>query len=652
MCQRMVRKLIEIYELKQNIYKEGSPILILNGGIFKSEEDNLTYATLSMKNITNETISSVTFDIHIFDLANNVIELIRDYTYEVPNLGRNGVIGENTHIPLSCENPHSLSVALKSVNFNEENIWFGSNSLLYATLPEFVMLEDEYENIEIAEQFKRDFTENFAFNKEISAKYVPYKYLDIWLCSCGEINNSEEEKCYSCGALYEPQKEYVDDPVQINTNKNEHFRLIAEKAERERLDKERREREAEEARLTAERLEEEERIRVEQHKKRVKMTKIISLSVSIPAVIALIIYLISLNTYLIPKENYDNAVKALANEEFDTAISQFLSLRDFEDSATMVIEATYQKGQNQIETGEYEEAIATFESISEEKNVTNVINEASYRIAIDLYDEKDYTTALDQFALLNGYSDSEEYIEECHFCLAKLYAQEYNLKKSLEHYMLLPDDKALDVETRYFDIGSQFYAEGEYEQSEPFFVSITDETLQNQVKELHYQRALTLIDSGNLEEASTLLTELSEYSDSLTQLNRIDYINAEKLFAEKDYEGAIELYEAAEGYSDSADKILQSKYQIAISVYNSRDYASASALFKELGDYENSVSMYEEATYSHGYSQYKSGNYLDAYNTLYPIKHHTEAFYLLVTRSEFYIYVYDVDKGPNPLNEQ
>ena len=49
--------------------------------------------------------------------------------------------------------------------------------------------------------------------------------------------------------------------------------------------------------------------------------------------------------------------------------------------------------------------------------------------------------------------------------------------------------------------------------------------------------------------------------------------------------------------------------------------------------------------------QLNNGEVVKAYETLYPIRSYNDAYMLLVTNSKFYIYVYDVGVGPNPLDE-
>ena len=52
-----------------------------------------------------------------------------------------------------------------------------------------------------------------------------------------------------------------------------------------------------------------------------------------------------------------------------------------------------------------------------------------------------------------------------------------------------------------------------------------------------------------------------------------------------------------------------------------------------------------------GAQQLANGEVRKAYDTLYPIRSYDPAYMLLVSNSQFYIQIYDVGAGPNPLNE-
>ena len=85
--------------------------------------------------------------------------------------------------------------------------------------------------------------------------------------------------------------------------------------------------------------------------------------------------------------------------------------------------------------------------------------------------------------------------------------------------------------------------------------------------------------------------------------------------------------------------------------YNNADYENAIAEFKAAGDYGDAASRVTEATYRLGAQQLANGEVRKAYDTLYPIRSYDPAYMLLVSNSQFYIQIYDVGAGPNPLNE-
>ncbi|MFI3206703.1 MAG: hypothetical protein R3Y33_05605, partial [Clostridia bacterium] len=189
--------MIEIFNLHENIYKIGLPIIILNGGIFKDDENSPAYIKIVMQNITDRDIKSVTMDMHIFDKANKVVEIIRDYVYYADNASRDGLVGLGTYNYLNNERPSSMSIAVKSVAFygGEDDVWQGSSSLLFEAMPSKMPLEEYFDNKELLEQYTRDFAKNFADNKEVLPVVYPFVHKDLWCCSCGRFNHDYEMNC-------------------------------------------------------------------------------------------------------------------------------------------------------------------------------------------------------------------------------------------------------------------------------------------------------------------------------------------------------------------------------------------------------------------------------------------------------------------------
>ena len=99
------------------------------------------------------------------------------------------------------------------------------------------------------------------------------------------------------------------------------------------------------------------------------------------------------------------------------------------------------------------------------------------------------------------------------------------------------------------------------------------------------------------------------------------------------------------------DAATEADIHAAEALYDEADYAGALDEFEAAGDYEDAASRITETTYQLGVQQLESGEVLDSYYTLYAIRDDADAYALLVSDSRYYIYVYDVGVGPNPLDE-
>ena len=141
-------------------------------------------------------------------------------------------------------------------------------------------------------------------------------------------------------------------------------------------------------RLEAERKAEERKIALSKAKKKAKKITII-----FTPIIAGIIFVIILNSVIIPSVKYNSAVKMMNN-------------------------------------GEYIEAIAAFEELYGYKESETQINECNYLYAVELYKAQKYDSAIAAFEKLNGYKDSKEQIENCN--IGKYGEEKWNVIKNIK----------------------------------------------------------------------------------------------------------------------------------------------------------------------------------------------------------------------------
>lgn len=643
-------ELIELSKIKDNLYKEQSPVVVVSGGLF-TEAGNV-FARLVFKNIYEKTITSMLVDIHIFDVANIEIEVIRDYQYFGMDAPRGAEFGGENDISITGSNGKTISVAVKKVLFSDDTAWDGSPSLLYENIPPRRTLFDELEDEDTVAQYKRDFAGALATKPGApQAAFVPDKYKDLWLCSCGEINHADEEACYACGASYGPQKEMLDNRVQLAANLSEHRRLEAEKAEQARLEAERKAAEAAAAKAEAERLAAEEKARQELLAKRKARNKKIFIAVSIPTLIAIIIFVIVLITYILPSQKYAGAVKLMDEKNYSAAVEAFNGLNGFGDSANQIKEASYRQALDLLEAKKYSEAVAMFKELGDYSDSADKIKDAKYRMADELLAQEKYSDAAALFTESAGYSDSAEKLSLCYFNIAKAEEAAGNFSAAKEAFGKLNEAHSLEMQQIFCDKGTALYNGGKEADALEYFALVTDTAILDSINGVYYAGAMKLIDGKDYDKAAEILEKIKAYNDSATQLLRINYLKGMDALDSGDNTGAIALFEAAAGYEDSADKINLCNYNIANKNLMSGNYQEAIDGFKALGDYGDSASMVNESIYQYGYSQLNNGNVVDAYNTLYAIKGYVPAYSLLVSNSQFYIHVYDVGVGPNPLDE-
>lgn len=118
-------------------------------------------------------------------------------------------------------------------------------------------------------------------------------------------------------------------------------------------------------------------------------------------------------------------------------------------------------------------------------------------------------------------------------------------------------------------------------------------------KATKYQNAISLMESGKLDQAITEFTQLKEYRDSEDQIfecqNRIAYNQAAALKTQKKYEEAYELFNSLLNYTDAADQAQDCQnfmdYNKAVALIESGDALQARDLFLRLGTFQDAAEL-------------------------------------------------------------
>ncbi len=199
-------------------------------------------------------------------------------------------------------------------------------------------------------------------------------------------------------------------------------RKIEEIKEKEEADRLKRERQAEQTRIAAEKA----------AKKRKKITAIVT-----PIAVACIAFVIVLTKVIIPNVQYNEAIELYNAGQYEEAITAFEALDGYKDSVTQIVECKYQLALGLYNAGKYDEAITAFKALDRYKDSADqitkcetAIKDEKYNAAVECYNAGKYDEAITAFKVLNGYKDSTDQIENCY--IGKYGEELYNLIKSLK----------------------------------------------------------------------------------------------------------------------------------------------------------------------------------------------------------------------------
>lgn len=140
-----------------------------------------------------------------------------------------------------------------------------------------------------------------------------------------------------------------------------------------------------------------------------------------------------------------------------------------------------------------------------------------------------------------------------------------------------------------------------------------------------YSKAVSLMKSGQYEEASALFEKLGDYKDASQMVFEVAYQKALALMDAENYEDAISAFEVLDGYRDSANLLVESRYQYALELMHQKDYEKAASIFAGLDDYADSKEIACECGYLRALELIGQEDYSGAHSVLRTIPEYKDA---------------------------
>lgn len=197
----MSDRFTRVFSLGENLYQQGSPIVLETGDIVKENGTGKVWARLKLRNIADREIRAIQVRLLPCDIKGAPLPPVT-HQYLDLDAGGNCVFGQSEIISLPDDCARSFSVDELEVTFFDNTAWHSSGewASVFTKKPLTGQLSDE-----LAEQYRQLVGQ--------TAKYVPEESPELWLCTCGAINSQEAQACLTCDC----KKHKVFAALQIDT---------------------------------------------------------------------------------------------------------------------------------------------------------------------------------------------------------------------------------------------------------------------------------------------------------------------------------------------------------------------------------------------------------------------------------------------------
>ncbi len=328
----------KLHELTNRLYDKSLGIIVEEGSLLLSGKTNRIFVLFKIRNIAKSAVKTVQIVVTAYDSRNNAIEK-QEYAYSDLQIGQNDEFGNRTPLLFTDK---ATKYRIKSFSVTVSKI----------TTTDGAMLESNCELTNIPtptplfKYFQTGiFVEEYKFNVCKDAKYLPSKEDDLWLCTCGNYNHTDESACLTCNTSFEKQKEFLDkETIEVLAKKHQTSQTYDNACY---LLKQNKVSSVKKAIVLFRKLGDwgdspakleyckeilPKLVQIKNEKaKKIKFLKIIAVAVSCLAIVSMIGLLI-VNSNNKKLEKYNTALACLNSDEIETAYELFENLGDFKDS--------------------------------------------------------------------------------------------------------------------------------------------------------------------------------------------------------------------------------------------------------------------------------------------------------------------------------
>lgn len=356
-----------LFSLKENLYTEGSPVIISAGALLLDTNTNKVLAQCKFKNISFKTIKGLTVYVRELDTGNRPIGNAISYQYLDLNAGRDIEFGQKSAITLPDETTRAFVIVVSEVIFDDNSVWNAQSSATWDNVPEQKDLYPEDE--ELRKQY------NLDINKQGSKEILYYK--DLWKCSCGAINKITEETCHLCNTQLKTM-ETVDESVLKENIKNSQYNQACSLMNENKKDSclkaieifkslddfKDSKVQIDNCNTLLTELKKQEELDAKKKKKK-KFKTIIIICIVIALIIGLFVFM-NFQT----ENKYQQAKEAISNTDYDGALEILNNIETYNDASVLI---TYCNAMKDIQNQDYDSAYNKLNKIKENEYASEAL---------------------------------------------------------------------------------------------------------------------------------------------------------------------------------------------------------------------------------------------------------------------------------------
>lgn len=179
-----------IYSIEKDLYTEGSPVIIAEGGLIRDIKNGNMFCQFRLVNISGKTVKSVT-GTAVTDCARcegraDGLVCVRDMDLTL-------------NIPLNGFDHKKVRLEISEIYFTDGSIWTPEKDSVWTSLERPQTLSDYLSDEDLVREFRSHFEDG---------EYFTLEHKDLWYCTCGALNHSNEAACHSCHRSLASLKKY------------------------------------------------------------------------------------------------------------------------------------------------------------------------------------------------------------------------------------------------------------------------------------------------------------------------------------------------------------------------------------------------------------------------------------------------------------